>query len=116
MLWLVAAKLSDTQNPSHHLTNYMGAALGSVMAIIVAVVWLVAAVLFGILAYGTLTQRRWAWPLGFVFLILMVIAPPTPFFGGGFFGLIKLIADIAVGVIWTAHSTKDWFGWLDHAS
>ncbi len=116
MLWLVAENLSDTQIPSQHLTNYMGAALGSVMAIIIAVVWLAVAVVFGTLVYGTFTQRRWAWPLGIVFLILMVIAAPNPLIGGGFLGFIKLIAGIAMGGIWIAPSTKDWFGWLTHTS
>ncbi len=86
-------------------TNYIASAFGSIGPILSAALLIPAAVLLGIIAWATWTQRTWAWMASLAVLIVFVLINLRPSAMALF-----AIGGIALGVLWVLPRTKSWYG------
>lgn len=86
-------------------TNYAASTFGAIGSIFTAVGLIPVAVALIVVAWGTWTQRSWAWMVNFGVLIVFVALNlrPSPL-------ALFAVAAIAIGVFWAMPRTKSWYG------
>lgn len=91
-------------------SNYLGAAFGSIGAFLVALIFVpIAIALFG-LAWGTWTQKSWAWTANAAFLCAFAVLAFLRFHVNHLLGFIWLGLDGAFAYYWFKPQIKEWFG------
>ena len=90
--------------------NYIGHAFGGLSAIVTAAVMLLLAAALIVLAWGTMTQRAWAWYanaglIGLLVLRSLVRLPASPLMARPVLGAMTLL-----GAAWVQPSVRRWYG------
>ena len=103
----VISGFASQQRVNEEGTNYIGAALGSIGPIFMAIILVPAAVGILYLCYQTWSQQEWAWIAGVYFSVAIVIVSLWLLHVLGVFILLGVGALL---FFWNGTQTKTWYG------
>jgi hypothetical protein len=110
-LWALAGRFVARPAVNAEGTNYLGAAFGAVGVVFAAMVLIPIAVALGVVAWGVMTQRTWAWTgQAIVLLIIGVIGFTGWLVPSVFLRILLSTAAVIVGVMWMQRDTREWYG------
>jgi hypothetical protein len=113
-LWPVATlmgmlRASPTLNAEG--TNYMGHAFGALNVALNAAILVPVALALVAIAWGTWTQKSWAWPANAVLLGLLIASALLSLPAGVLWSLVRLAVLGAAAYHWFRPAARSWFGY-----
>ncbi len=106
----VLGKFSSRPQTNAEGTNYMGAAFGAVGVAFTAMVLVPVALALLVIAWGTITQKSWAWAANIGVLGVLIFLGNFLLPWGTFGLIIRVVAGVALGVLWIKNETREWYG------
>ncbi|MBM3494652.1 MAG: hypothetical protein FJX72_10120 [Armatimonadetes bacterium] len=109
-LWATARAALSRPRLTEDAVNYVSHAFGGLSAVLTAAVMLpLAAALIG-LAWGTYTQRAWAWYANACLMGIALLAALGRFGADRFGAMVMLVASVTIAYGWLQDPVRRWFG------